>query len=111
MPKLHIERVDALVDWLRAYKILLDGEVVGQIRNGREVVLEVPPGRHELSLKIDWAGSNTLTFDAAEGPLYFDCGCRLRGKDILLRGPAYLLAPSGDYLWLRQRDNAEDRPS
>jgi hypothetical protein len=111
MPKLRIKRNSAFIDWLREYKILLDGEVLGRIRNGKEVVLDVPPGRHDLSLKIDWASSNTLTFDAAEDPLDFECGCHFRGKDVFLRGPAYVLAPSGDYLWLRRRENVEDRPS
>ncbi len=111
MLKLRIKRIKAFADWLRAYKVVLDGEVVGQVRNGQQVEFDVAPGRHEVRLKIDWTGSNTVTFDAAQDPLDFECGSRFRGKDIFIRGPAHVLAPAGDYLWLRRREGKEDRPS
>src|SRR5580658_9326804 len=61
-------------DRFRAYRIVLDGLQVGEIRNGQTVDFPVSPGRHELHLKIDWAGSKVLTFEvSADEIVRFRC--------------------------------------
>lgn len=45
---------------LRQYKILVDGRVVGGIREGTEKTFEVAPGKHVVQAKIDWCKSPLL---------------------------------------------------
>jgi hypothetical protein len=61
-------------DRLRAYKVILDGSEVGKIRDGQAIDLRVSPGKHDLRLKIDWSGSQGLTFEASASEIIrFEC--------------------------------------
>ena len=64
---LVLARPKAYVDKVRAYKIMLDGQEIGRIKEGAEESLTIPSGSHELQLKIDWALSPVVRFDAADG--------------------------------------------
>ena len=50
-------------DRLRSYVVLVDDRVSGQLRRGKEIVIDVPPGHHEVRIKIDWTGSPTVPVD------------------------------------------------
>jgi hypothetical protein len=39
---------------LRAYKVVVDGKTVGEIRNGETKEFPMSAGQHDVSLKIDW---------------------------------------------------------
>src|SRR5687767_7984917 len=64
---IELQRGSAYTDRLRAYKVLVDGREVGQIKNGQTESFTVEPGRHEVMLKIDWATSPPVTIDATPG--------------------------------------------
>ena len=103
-----LKRPFAAADMLRAYKIVLDGRVVGTIRCGKTVQVAVSPGRHTLRLQIDWCYSNAVEFDNHGQALVFECGNNFSGMR-LFSGVRHLVAPSGDYLWLRQLCARADR--
>jgi hypothetical protein len=42
-------------DVLRSYKVVIDGNADGEIRRGETKTFDVPPGRHDIHLEIDWA--------------------------------------------------------
>src|SRR5256885_662848 len=72
-------------DSLRAYKIKLDGVVVGSVRARESVTVPVAPGRHSLVLLIDWCGSEQIDFESQPGEhLCFECGSSLVGWRVLL---------------------------
>ena len=80
MALLRIVRDSGYADRIRTYKILIDGATVGKISNGETKEFPIAPGHHEISLKIDWCGSNTVQFTATEGDvLTFDAKSNLRG--------------------------------
>ena len=96
-----ISRDSGWADRLRAYKVKLDHSQIGTIDNGGSRTFSVEPGSHELVLKIDWCGSNTVTFDVPEnGSVHFECGSNLRGFALLASFFYVLFAPN-DYLWLK----------
>ena len=64
---IELQRGSAYTDRVRAYKVLVDGQEVGTIKNGKTETFNVAPGRHDVMLKIDWATSPTLTVDAPPG--------------------------------------------
>jgi hypothetical protein len=69
---------------LRAYKIVLDGAVIGTIGNDETKVFSIVPGQHSLSLKIDWCGSKPVAFAVADGDfLTFDAKSNLRGPKLV----------------------------
>jgi hypothetical protein len=51
----------------RAYKVAIDGEVLGELRRGEEQVFEVRPGHHEVQLRIDWTRSQPVEVDLVAG--------------------------------------------
>lgn len=66
--KIQIARAaNRWVDRGRAYKVFINGETVGEVRRGESRSFEVPPGRHQLRLKIDWTSSNTLDCELGAG--------------------------------------------
>jgi hypothetical protein len=56
-----------LGDVLRTYKVVIDGNTVGDIRRGETKTFDVPPGRHEIHLEIDWAKSRNLELNLSSG--------------------------------------------
>ena len=44
-------------DRARAYQVLIDGQVAGEIGNGATADFAVGAGSHDLRLKINWTGS------------------------------------------------------
>ncbi len=72
--RLTITRGTAYVDRARAYKIMLDGQEVGRIKNDMTETISVPAGAHEVFLKVDWASSPIQTFEAKPGQeIRFSC--------------------------------------
>jgi hypothetical protein len=56
-----------LGDNLRAYKVILDDEVVDKVLPGELCVVHVTPGRHEIFLKSDWARSDKIPVTLTAG--------------------------------------------
>jgi hypothetical protein len=54
-------------DRKRAYKLLVDGHVAGEVRDSQEVRHTVTPGTHTVAMKIDWSGSDTLSVTLGSG--------------------------------------------
>lgn len=50
-------------DWMRPYKILVDGVASGSVKQGESVTVSVAPGTHSVQLKIDWCGSPTVAVE------------------------------------------------
>lgn len=83
MALLKIVRDSGYADRVRAYKVILDGEEAGKIRDGEIKEFPISSGPHDVSLKIDWCGSNTIQFTATEGDvLTFSAKSNLRGSRI-----------------------------
>jgi hypothetical protein len=58
-----------------AYKVLVDDEVIGTVRNGDTVELVVQAGDHRLRLRVAGKHSPEVAFSvAAGGAASFDCG-------------------------------------
>jgi hypothetical protein len=65
---IHIERErNGLTDSVRAYRILLDGVLVGEVKRGRSRTLVVERGHHELRLGVDFMRSPVLHLELATG--------------------------------------------
>ena len=64
MGAVTIKRVPGFYrDLLRAYTIEINGTKVGTINRGESHEFDVPPGQHEVRLKIDWCSSPAVTVD------------------------------------------------
>jgi hypothetical protein len=51
----------------RAYRVLIDGEEVGRIRQGRRVEFAVQAGSHAVELRLDWCRSSVQTISIGDG--------------------------------------------
>jgi hypothetical protein len=100
---LEIVRDSGYADALRAYKVIVDGNTSGEIRDGETKKFPVSSGQHDLSLKIDWCGSRTIRFTIADGEVRtFDAKSNLRGPKVL--APLwYALFAWGSWIVLTER--------
>ena len=64
--RIFLSRDSGFTDYVRRYKVIIDGEVKGQIKNGGTFECEIPCGHHSLQLRVDWCSSNTVEFDAED---------------------------------------------
>ncbi|WP_035058003.1 hypothetical protein [Andreprevotia chitinilytica] len=105
---LRLSRDQSWADWLRAYQIVFNGEIVGTIRHGETQDVVLPAGAGSLRMKIDWASSNTIELpDEANGSVVAcRCGSSLQGWRLLL-SVWYITFGYRNYLWLRQIDVLE----
>jgi hypothetical protein len=72
-------------DRLREYRIFIDGQQVGDIKPGETEVFTLPPGRHELRLKIDWGSSEKLQVDLGDNDrAQFVCAPRIKQNDVTI---------------------------
>lgn len=55
------------VDKTRTYQVIIDGKKVGDIKDGKELKLNLPVGKHTAQFKIDWCKSPELSFQILQG--------------------------------------------
>jgi membrane protease YdiL (CAAX protease family) len=102
--RLRLSRGSAVSDKLQAYKILIDGSEVGEIRDGQTAYLPVSPGSHTVQLRMDWCRSNPVEFGVGEGEVVrLECGSSLQGWRIVL-AVLYLTFLRNRYMWIRRLD-------
>ncbi|MFU8803376.1 MAG: hypothetical protein ACNA8W_06170 [Bradymonadaceae bacterium] len=95
-----VERVHGMGDKLRAYVVEIDGEPKGKLTQGQRVVIDVPPGRHQIRVTIDWCSSKTIDFELLPGQRrQFWCGSNITGWRLLFV-MLYVLVLRDEYLWL-----------
>jgi hypothetical protein len=100
--QITVRRKTSYADFLRAYKIEIDGVAVGSMRAGSSVTFPISPGPHALVLQIDWCCSKQVDFEAEDGEqISFECGSSLAGWRLLL-APFYVVFRTRKYLWLRR---------
>jgi hypothetical protein len=62
-------------DRLRKYRIVVDGRMSGKIARAETVVIDVPPGEHQVELRLDvFAGSRPLTVSVPSDGVHLVCG-------------------------------------
>jgi hypothetical protein len=99
---LHIVRSTTFADLLRSYSVMVDGYTIGHLRRNQTLVYPLPEGAHDISVRIDWCGSDVTRFVAgAEETVMFECGSNLTGWRLLV-GPLYVLFRRNSYLWIRR---------
>lgn len=99
---IRIKRDSGFADRLRAYKVVLDGEVIGEISNDQQIELDAAPGKHQIQLKIDWCTSNRVDFEKDQDIVEFECGSSMRGFKILL-SILYVTILRNQYMWLKRK--------
>lgn len=97
-----LSRASAYADRVRAYKVMLDGRQIGEIRNGETQRFSVSAGMtHALHLKIDWTSSQPVTFDLAPGETArFNCSPKGNALSAML----FALFTPKKYLRLERAD-------
>ena len=97
---ISLTRDSGYADRIRDYLVMLDGKEIGSIADGESKEFVVPPGNHDLRLKIDWCGSRVAKIELKVGEnIAFRCGSALRGYKLLF-SLYYAIVARDRYLWL-----------
>lgn len=100
MGKLILKRERGFADFFRKYCVYINGHERGRISWGGTFECELRPGPCTMHLKIDWCGSNSVTFMAGpDSVIEATCGSNLRGWKIFKAGQLLFNNPDG-WLWL-----------
>ncbi|MGH9508424.1 MAG: hypothetical protein ACRD2Q_05775 [Terriglobales bacterium] len=88
--------------------MIIDGKKVGEISNGETKEFPIPAGQHQICLKIDWCGSNTVEFTVAESEKpTFHARSNLRGRPWLTLW--YVFFARDSYLLIEQDSGSSSR--
>ncbi|MES2951036.1 MAG: hypothetical protein V4858_21070 [Pseudomonadota bacterium] len=102
MAFVQISRDSGYTDVLRSYSILLNGQKIGELKNGETKLMPIGEGKHTLIAKIDWCGSESIHFSISPGEtVNFSVRSNLRGWRILLT-LFVILFSRNSYLSLKQ---------
>lgn len=99
--RIIIKRNSGYADKLRPYEIVLDGKVIGEVKNNQTVELHISGDVHSLHMKIDWCRSNIINFESNKDITEFECGSNLRGFKIIF-SIIYVIFLRDQYIWLSQ---------
>ena len=78
-------RTGYYVDGARAYKVFIDNNEVGKIRQGEELKFNLDEGIHSIRFTIDWCSSREIIFDikSQDKPIEVECFPGCSGCNIL----------------------------
>ena len=71
----------------RAYRVLIDGVVVGRIRPGETLWFPVARGDHRVRLKVDWTGSREVVVTVPPDPQLI-CGGQATANFLMFVKPS-----------------------
>ncbi len=71
MPQLFIKRNSEWANRFRSFDLVLNGNIIAEIKDDQLLTLELPKGSYQLKAKVDWCGSNLLSFELQEGDIKF----------------------------------------
>ncbi len=63
MPTLIIERPSHWMTREKAYRLFINGQPLGTIKDGETLQFNLEPGNHILKTDIDWLRSHTMVFE------------------------------------------------
>ena len=101
MVKIKIKRESRLINMAATYKVFLNGNFIGGIKNGKEIDFDIPEGNHEIFLKTGWCRSNKVSFKANGRNVSFETGCNVKGWKLLISN-IYAIFYRNNYLWLKE---------
>lgn len=64
--KLVLTRKSEFVNRARAFKVIIDGQQAGTIKNGGAEEFHLAPGQHKIVCKVDWCSSGEYSIDIKE---------------------------------------------
>lgn len=101
---LELKRTKQYTNWLRNFRVFLNGIEYEKIADDETIRYELEPGEYELYVKIDWCGSNRYSFTIQENEtIHLQCGCPIRGWQLLnpFIMPYYIFFYPNKYLYIK----------
>jgi hypothetical protein len=98
----------------RTYKVFIDDQAVGAIRRKETKTFEVPPGKHQIHLEIDWCSSRRVSVELPPGEeVKLTCSARPPNSGMaVLNSSSYIKldVPDGTSLTTSARPAASPPP-
>jgi hypothetical protein len=103
-----LNRQNGKRDLWRAYRVIVDGNQMAVLNQEETCELSLPPGSHEIWIKLDWTRSPKVKLDLAEGSQRH-LQCRAGGSPWMVPIDSWL-RPSR-YIELTESGTGEDSQS
>jgi hypothetical protein len=100
---IKLKRDSGFTDRFRAYQVVLDGAVIAEIKNGKEIEFHATPGKHSVFLSIDWCRSNPVEFENSGADVELECGSNSRGAKVF-SALKNVTSNTDQYIWLKKKD-------
>ncbi len=102
---LRFDRPKVWADRARAYRVFVDDELVGKIKERGTLSVRVAPGAHTIRAKMDWMSSGTLHIHVEDGEIVpLECVSNASGLRLPL-GMVFAVFRPSRYLNLRLVDS------
>ena len=89
-------------DAFRAYEIRVDDHPAGKIKRGEAARIELKPGKHRVSVHIDWCASPRVEINILAGAeIRLTCGPEKSGRGALHDA----VRDTDQYIWLRPTED------
>ena len=99
---IEITRASQWANKARSIAVYANSEKLAIIKNGESKTFEIPAGKTELFVKIDWCKTKSIKFEARESETYrFELGSNLEGNKLFYMSAYYLLFKPSEYLYLK----------
>jgi hypothetical protein len=83
--QVSIRRERQFFGFMRSLPVYIDGRKLGELKSGEQKTFAVPPGEHELYVKMDWCKSKPLRVSTTAGEAAeLVCGSPISGLKILI---------------------------
>lgn len=106
MATIRIQRDKGWVDMIRRYKIFLNGEEKGSLKQGEDTELSVVPGNYEIFGKIDWCKTKRIQFAIKnnEEKRKFAIYSNLKGIKVFLAAFYSILGIFKSDIWIKIKE-------
>jgi len=103
---IRITRIPAYANSARDYKIYIDEECCGSIKENETIELSPDKGRRRIYAKIDWCRSNKLDIYVEDSVVELEVGAALSDKKVLLplMDLIYVSFLKNRYLWIKEKE-------
>lgn len=103
VPTIEVLRDSSFVGCLLSYRVLIDGQEIGRLKNGEKKRFQFEPGLHEMYIKVNWSWfSSPKESFLLKDFVKFSCSPKVGIIGSIIKMPYYLFFKRNKFIELKQ---------